>query len=257
MSKRLTSPKFPCGPTLRSTTEQPISTQKKPDDSVTLDKSDFTFRGLVTDIQASVALVAKLCSVYAMLKIRYHFGVDSMFRSITLLAACIAMSASPAFAKGEKTWATISDIGAYGLATVAIGLPIVEKDKHGAFQAAGSIAATSLITKGMKEAFPELRPDGSDRKSFPSGHTAMAFTAAASLYNRQGQSVGIPALAVATLVGVARVKADKHFWYDAVVGAGIGAGVGFLITHKKPERETAFIPWGDTKGGGFTFVTRF
>jgi membrane-associated phospholipid phosphatase len=180
-----------------------------------------------------------------------------MFRFIAIATAGIALSVSPASAKGEKSWATVSDIGAYGLAAAAIGVPLIDKDKHGAVQAAGSLAAASLIATGLKEAFPELRPDGSDRKSFPSGHTALAFSAAASIYNRQGQSVGIPALAVATLVGVARVQADKHFWYDAVVGAGIGAGVGFLITHKKPESASAFIPWGDSRGGGFTYVAHF
>jgi membrane-associated phospholipid phosphatase len=177
------------------------------------------------------------------------------FRLIVL--SCAAFIAAPAHAGGEKSWAKVSDIGAYGLAVVAVGVPLVEKDKNGALQAGGSIVASSLITTGLKEAFPELRPDGSDRKSFPSGHTSMAFAAASSLYNRQGKSVGIPALAVATLVGIARVKADKHHWYDAVVGAGIGAGIGFYVTHKQPERTSALIPWGDTKGGGLTYAARF
>lgn len=229
-------------------------TKRRADDRATLDKSDFIFRGLSS---AVVWLVVTPGNVYALIKLLCPVGVASIFRTIALLATSLGWSVSPASAKGEKDWATVSDIGAYSLAALAIGLPVIDKDKHGAFQAAGSIATSALIATGLKEAFPERRPDGSDRKSFPSGHTARAFTAAASLYNRQGQSVGIPALAVATLVGVARVKADKHFWYDAVVGAGIGAGVGFLITHNKPEGEAAFIPWGDTRGGGFTFVRRF
>jgi membrane-associated phospholipid phosphatase len=173
---------------------------------------------------------------------------------ILSLAAC---AAAPAQAGSEKSWGKISDVGAYGLAIAAIGVPLVDKDRNGALQAGGSIVATSLITTGLKEAFPELRPDGSDRKSFPSGHTGMAFAAASSLYNRQGGSVGIPALAVATLVGIARVKADKHHWYDVAVGAGIGGGIGFFLTHKKPDRVSAFVPWGDTKGGGFTYAVRF
>ncbi len=185
----------------------------------------------------------------------------SRLRPLSVLAtAGITLSAigsAPAQAGSRDNWATASDVGAYSLAAVAIGLPLVEKDKHGAFQALGSIAVNRVIVSGLKEAFPETRPDGSDNKSFPSGHTSLAFASAASLYNRQGKNVGIPAMAVAAFVGIARVEAKKHFWYDAVVGAAVGGATGFLITNKKPDRESAFIPWGDTKGGGFTLVTRF
>lgn len=166
------------------------------------------------------------------------------------------LATGPAQAKGEKGWDTASTIAAYGLTGIAIGVPLVKGDAQGALQAGGSVAAAQLVTFGLKEAFPELRPDGSDRKSFPSGHTSMAFAAAASLYNREGAAAGIPALALATFVGVARVQADKHHWYDCVAGAGIGAASGFLITNKR-ERKSALIPWGDTKGGGLAFAMRF
>lgn len=172
-------------------------------------------------------------------------------------AACVAAIPSAAQAKDEKTWKTVSDIGAYGLMAVAIGVPLAKDDTNGALQAGGSVVAASLVSEGLKEAFPELRPDGSDRKSFPSGHTARAFAAAASLYNRQGQSFGIPALAVATLVGVARVEADKHHWYDAVAGAAIGSAAGFLITRDRPDRTAMIVPWGDSKGAGISLAMRF
>ncbi len=172
-----------------------------------------------------------------------------------ILLSAFMLPTAPAQAS-EKAWATASDVGAYGLTAVALGLPLIKGDMQGALQAGGSVAAASLITTGLKEAFPELRPDGSDRKSFPSGHTSMAFSAASSLFNRHGQSVGLPALAVATFVGIARVKADKHHWYDVVVGAGIGAGAGFLITNK-PSAKVAVIPWGDTKSGGISMALRF
>jgi membrane-associated phospholipid phosphatase len=168
----------------------------------------------------------------------------------------LACAPAPALAKNERTWATASDLGAYGLTAVALGLPLVRHDREGALQAAGSVAAATLVTTGLKEAFPELRPDGSDRKSFPSGHTSLAFSAAASLYMREGKTLGIPAFVVASFVGLARVKADKHHWYDAVAGAGIGGVAGLLIT-KQPDRQAALIPWGDTKGGGVSFAMRF
>jgi PAP2 superfamily len=173
------------------------------------------------------------------------------------LAILVSVSVSPAMANSQKDWGTVSDIGAYSLAAIAIGLPLVKQDTHGALQAGGSIASVQLIALGLKSTFPERRPDGSDLKSFPSGHTAQSFAAAATLFNREGSGVGIPAFAVASLVGFARVKADKHHWYDVVAGAAIGAGSGFLITRNRPEHNLAIIPWGDTKGGGVTVGMRF
>jgi membrane-associated phospholipid phosphatase len=170
----------------------------------------------------------------------------------------MALLPKPALAN-EKDWGTISDVGATALITFSIALPIIKKDKNGAFQAAGSLAASSLITEGLKQAFPKTRPDGSDRKSFPSGHTSRSFSAAATIFNRYGAAYGIPAFAVASLVGVARVKAKKHFWSDVLVGAAIGTGSGFLLTHKQAQsdRAASIVPWGDTKSGGFTFAMRF
>lgn len=168
-----------------------------------------------------------------------------------------ALVSAPALAKGEKSWDTASSIGAYGLATVAIGYPLVTGDTNGALQAGGSIAAAQLLTYGLKEAFPEWRPDRSDRKSFPSGHTSMAFAAASTIFNREGASAGLPALAVAAFVGVARVQADKHHWYDCLAGAAIGSASGFLITKTRPDRRVAFIPWGDTRSAGVAFAMRF
>ncbi len=180
-----------------------------------------------------------------------------MMKSIIAPFALSALlTAAPARAD-EKDWQTVSDIGAYGLMAASIGLPVIKKDKHGAFQAAGSFVATSLVTEAIKEAFPKTRPDGSDRKSFPSGHTSRSFSSAATIYNRYGPKYGIPAFAVASLVGVARHEGRKHYWVDVIAGAALGSASGFLITHKRPSTQTAFIPWGDTKSAGITIATRF
>jgi membrane-associated phospholipid phosphatase len=176
-----------------------------------------------------------------------------------IVAAVVILAAAPAPAvANEKDWATISDVGVYTLMAASLGVPLINKDKHGVYQAVGAFAATSLMTEGLKQAFPKTRPDGSDRKSFPSGHVSRAFSSAATLYNRSGPALGIPAFAVASLVGVARVKADKHFWSDVLVGAAIGTTSGFLLTHKRPDNsQSAVIPWGDTKGAGVTVAMRF
>ena len=174
--------------------------------------------------------------------------------SLALLLATAPMQAQ---AKNEKAWATASDVGVAGLSLAALGLPIAQGDTQGAFQAAGSLGASALVTTGLKYTFPELRPDGSDRKSFPSGHTSTAFAAAATLYNRQGADIGLPAMLAASFVGLARVQADKHHWYDVVVGAGIGSASGFLITRKRSQREALVLPWGDSKSAGVSVAMRF
>jgi membrane-associated phospholipid phosphatase len=180
-----------------------------------------------------------------------------MYRRFFAVLALVLLHAAPAQA-GVQGWKTASDIGAYSLIAVSVGLPAIDHDKAGALQAAGSFGATSLVTEGLKQAFPKMRPDMSDRKSFPSGHTSRSFAAAASLMNREGAKVGVPAFLVAGFVGLARVEGKKHYWSDVLAGAAIGTSIGFLVTKEKPEtKQMAFIPWADTQGGGFTLAARF
>ncbi|MCF2515617.1 phosphatase PAP2 family protein [Sphingomonas sp. G124] len=177
-------------------------------------------------------------------------------RRLIVLSACAMLALpSPAHA-GDKGWATASDIGRDGLVVVALGLPAVEGDWSGAKQAAFSLGATALVTTALKEGISEERPDGSNNKSFPSGHTSVSFAAAATLHKRQGWEVGVPAYVVATFVGVARVKADKHFVHDVVVGAVIGEAAGWLLTSRKNEK-VRWLPWGDAHGGGVDVAIHF
>ncbi len=67
---------------------------------------------------------------------------------------------------------------------------------------------------------------------------------------------GLPAQLIAAFVGAARVKADKHHWYDVAVGAAIGEASGFLITSRR-DSSVRIFPWGDTKGAGLAFGMRF
>lgn len=169
--------------------------------------------------------------------------------------AAILLAASPAEAS-DKGWATASDVGRNGLVIVALGLPAVQGDWQGTKQAAFSLGATYAVTTGLKHVVEEERPDGSDDKSFPSGHTSSSFAAAATLHKRHGWEVGVPAHVVAAFVGVARVKADKHYVHDVIVGAAIGEAAGWLLTSRKNER-VQWLPWADSKGGGVTVAMKF
>lgn len=181
-----------------------------------------------------------------------------MRQSFTLVAAAAvaAILPQPALAGHDRSWDRASSIGRDALVVAALGVPAIQGDWDGALQAGGSVGAAFLLTTGLKEVFPERRPDGSDNKSFPSGHAGSAFAAAATLQNRYGWQVGVPAQLAAAFVGYARVEAHKHYWYDVVVGAAIGEASGFLITSRRNE-SVRVLPWGDAHNAGITLSARF
>jgi membrane-associated phospholipid phosphatase len=172
------------------------------------------------------------------------------------LALAIAVLPAPAQALSEEGWDDASRVGEVALVAAAIGVPVVSGDGEGVWQAGGSLGATWLVTEGLKRTVRERRPDGSDRRSFPSGHASLSFAAAATLHQRRGWEIGLPATIVAAFVGVARVKADRHYWHDVLAGALIGEAAGFLITSPR-NSNVRIVPWGDTQGGGVAVAMRF
>ena len=69
------------------------------------------------------------------------------------------------------------------------------------------------------------RPDGSNRHSFPSGHTATAFMTATMLnkeYGHKSPWIGVGAYGMATATGLMRMANNKHWLSDVLTGAGIG-----------------------------------
>lgn len=140
-----------------------------------------------------------------------------------------------------------------------------------------SVTLTKMLTEVE-------RPDGSARNSFPSGHTAMAFTAATLLhleYGKQYPWISLLSYLTASGVGVGRVMNNRHWIGDVMVGASVGiasAELGYWLSsllYKRPyiynERECYFprtdlrlhFPWSmaikgkDYHGGGFGFGLRW
>jgi membrane-associated phospholipid phosphatase len=77
----------------------------------------------------------------------------------------------------------------------------------------------------LKNSSHILRPDSSNYASFPSGHTAQAFAAAAILSEEYGYRYKwVPYLSygLASTVGVLRMANNKHYLSDVLVAAGIG-----------------------------------
>jgi membrane-associated phospholipid phosphatase len=159
----------------------------------------------------------------------------------------------PAGAVTDSQWQTISDVGAGVLVGSALATPAIRDDWQGFRQAGYSIGlAGGLATLG-KAVVHEQRPDQSGNDSFPSGHTAVAFASATTLYRRYGWEFGVPAYALATLTGAARVAGQKHYWYDVVAGAVIGGGSGWLFTDAFDD-SVQLVPWADSKKIGVLVV---
>ena len=91
---------------------------------------------------------------------------------------------------------------------------------------ADALAAVMMATmvNGLKYSINRTRPNG-DNASFPSGHTATAFTGATLLaHEYANRSIWIPiaGYTVATTTGVMRVLNNRHYVSDVIVGAAIG-----------------------------------
>jgi undecaprenyl-diphosphatase len=102
--------------------------------------------------------------------------------------------------------------------------------------AAVSVGIGSLVVAMLKESIDRPRPEHTDpaldaavatpgSPSFPSGHTATAFAAAAvvgAFYPR----LRWPLYSLATLVGLSRIYLGVHFTLDVIAGATLGLAIG-------------------------------
>jgi membrane-associated phospholipid phosphatase len=123
------------------------------------------------------------------------------------------------------------------------------------------------ITKNVTH---ELRPDGSDYKSFPSGHTAEAFLSADFLYQEYRDVspwYGVAGYGVAATVGYLRMYNNKHWLNDVVAGAGFGMAstrltywlypkIKKLFAKNKPM-TTMILPYYNNSTGGITLTHIF
>ena len=100
------------------------------------------------------------------------------------------------------------------------------------------VASTMAVVYAGKYGVGRLRPDGSRHNSFPSGHTAMAFSSATILHREYGHLspwVSVAGYSLATVTGISRMLNNRHWLTDVIVGAGVGilgTELGYLIADK-------------------------
>lgn len=119
--------------------------------------------------------------------------------------------------------------------------------KHDALHQTINIVVSNAIMGGivqsMKFSFKELRPDGTDELSFPSGHTATAFTNASVLFYEYKEAniwYASSGYLFAAATGFLRIANNKHFTSDVLAGAGIGTAVGLAVSYWSPFKSLTF-----------------
>lgn len=165
--------------------------------------------------------------------------------SVSRACACFFVAISGFSIGGVQadtsSYRTTSNVLAIGLPAAAALLSVANDDAVGLWQLTKSEVFTVLTTELLKNSFHETRPNGRDDKSFPSGHTAVAFAAAQYMQMRGGWEYGLPAYALASAVAYSRVEANEHYWKDVAAGAALGIASSYFFTDKREQGGFSMI----------------
>jgi membrane-associated phospholipid phosphatase len=158
--------------------------------------------------------------------------------------------------------------GAKLLAPVALSVFLAGRVSHDTrFRAASydmgqAMLVSQVYATGLKLSVGRTRPDGSNRLSFPSGHTANAFAIATVTEHYYGRRAGIAAYTAAGLIGVSRMERNKHHVSDVLAGAALGwisartviRGNGDPLRRRELSLAPVAAPSGAGMGLGISFA---
>lgn len=167
----------------------------------------------------------------------------------------------PAGGDAARSWAETVDIGdSYGNGLYLAGFTALvwgygslsghKELRQTGYSMMEGLLLDAVVVNTLKTAIGRSRPDGSDNRSFPSGHTTAAFTISTILVRRHGWGIGLPAVGLATFTAIARMEDKRHYLSDVVAGATLGVAVGQLVTpHKHADRGGLQLVAGPSKVG--------
>lgn len=114
---------------------------------------------------------------------------------------------------------------------------------------------TEGLVQGIKYSVGRERPNGSNRLSFPSGHSAITFATATVLERHLGWRQAALAYSIATYVAASRLHDNVHYLSDVAFGAAIGAIAGRTVTQHGREKWT-LVPATPPGGGMAIYMVR-
>ena len=105
-----------------------------------------------------------------------------------------------------------------------------------------TLTLTQLVVAPIKMATRRRRPDGSNRLSFPSGHTANAFAVARLIQREHDNRWALPFYVLAGYTAAGRIEEGRHYLSDVAMGAAMGLIVGSAVsttTDRKSQYSVA------------------
>jgi membrane-associated phospholipid phosphatase len=144
-------------------------------------------------------------------------------------------------------------VGRYVLSP-AEGQPRTNKYSELGFDLLRAQLLSQGLVQATKHAARRDRPTG-ECCSFPSGHAASAFAAAAVIERHLGYRLSWPALAGASYVAASRLVDNRHFLSDVMFGAAIGTASGWTVVGHQGPNQFTLQPM-PVKGGMMIALTR-
>ncbi|MEO6731861.1 MAG: phosphatase PAP2 family protein [Ferruginibacter sp.] len=159
-------------------------------------------------------------------------------------------------------------VAVYGLNAMGIKGRNSFRDRSMIYLLSNAVVTGAVF--GIKSFSNELRPDGSDYYSFPSGHTAAAFASAEFMrmeYKDVSPWYGVAGYVAAGATGALRMYNNRHWMSDVLAGAGIGIAstkLAYLIypaikkkLFKDKPMNTMIMPYYQNKSAGLAMVYHF
>lgn len=140
----------------------------------------------------------------------------------------------------ETMWTAMEGITEFGHYRSVMGLSILlmaygdEDHRDTGRLLSSAYLGAGVVTYGLKQLIGRKRPldETIGNPSMPSGHAAIAFSAA-TILGYQYPKWRIPLYIGAGMVGVSRIYLGRHYASDVIIGAGIGTAMGIIVWNNR------------------------